>query len=165
MKQICKRCRLSGISSRFLGLLFLAPGYSMPVQADQTQILQEQLREQDRILQPQQQREQAIERQRQLKDQEPGGIEMQTAPAPLATLPDWPCFEMRHILLNGAEALSANTRSRLKAPYLGRCIGMASIQELVRDITNYYIDKGYVTSRAYVPEQDIRGGELIIEIL
>ena len=128
MKQICKRCWLSGLSNRFFGLLFLAPGYSMPVQADQTQILQEQLRQQDRILQPQQQQEQAIERQRQLKAREPGGIEMQTAPA-TTTLSDRPCFEMRHILLNGAEALSANTKSRLKAPYLDRCIGMASMQE------------------------------------
>ena len=136
MKQVCKHCRLSGLSSRFFGLSFLAPGYSMPVQADQTQILQEQLRQQDRILQPRQQQDQAIERQRQLKAREPGGIEMQTAPVPSATLFDRPCFEMRHILLNGAEALSANTKSRLKVPYLGRCIGMASIQELVRDTTN-----------------------------
>ena len=165
MPRICKRCRLTGLSIRFFGLLFLAPGYSMAVQSDQTQILQEQLRQQDRILQPQQQQEQAIERQRQLKAREPGGIEMQTAPATPATPPVRPCFEMRRIVLNGAEALSANAKSRLKAPYLDRCIGMASIQELVRDITNYYIDKGYVTSRAYVPEQDIRAGELIIEIL
>ena len=68
MPRICKRCRLPGLSIRFFGLLFLAPGYSMAVQSDQTQILQQQPRQQDRILQPQQQQEQAIERQRQLKE-------------------------------------------------------------------------------------------------
>lgn len=164
MEQLCQNCRRPGLSSRFFGLFFVALGCSMPVQSDQAQLLQEQLRRQDRILQPQQQQERAIERQRQLKEQAPGGIDLRTAPA-TTTPPDRPCFEMRRIVLNGAEALSSTTKSRLKAPYLGRCIGMASIQELVRDITNYYIDKGYVTSRAYVPEQDIRGGELIIEIL
>lgn len=90
MPRICKRCRLTGLSIRFFGLLFLAPGYSMPVQSDRAQLQQEQLRRQDRILQPQQQQEQAIERQRRLKEQEPGGIDLQTAPA-TTTLPDRLC--------------------------------------------------------------------------
>ena len=165
MQQIRKRCRPVGLSIWFFPLFFLAPSHSMSTQSGQTQILQEQLRQQDRILQPQQQQEQAIEQQRQLKEQEPGGIDIQPAPEEASALSDQPCFEMQRIQLNGAQALSAKTEARLKAPYLNRCIGMISIQELIRDITNYYIDKGFVTSRAYVPEQDIRNGELVIEVL
>lgn len=106
MEQLCQNCGRPGLSSRFFDLFFVAPGYSMPVQSDQAQLQQEQLRRQDRILQPQQQQERAIERQRQLKEQEPGGIDLKTAPAPATTtLPDRPCFEMRRIVLNGAEAL------------------------------------------------------------
>ena len=44
----------------------------------------------------------------------------------------------------------------MTAPYGNRCVGLAEINAVLRDVTHLYIDHGYVTSRAYVPQQDIR---------
>ncbi|MDP9811318.1 hemolysin activation/secretion protein [Rhizobium tibeticum] len=49
----------------------------------------------------------------------------------------------------------------LTAPYQDRCIGVADISGLLKALTNLYLDKGFVTSRAYVPPQDIAGTRLL----
>ncbi|MBR1601157.1 MAG: ShlB/FhaC/HecB family hemolysin secretion/activation protein, partial [Alphaproteobacteria bacterium] len=42
---------------------------------------------------------------------------------------------------------------------------MADIKELVADINEMYLDKGYVTARAYLPEQTIENGILKIAVM
>lgn len=41
---------------------------------------------------------------------------------------------------------------------------MADINRLVRDTTNAYLQRGYVTSQAWLQEQDISTGELLINV-
>ncbi|HGJ5865748.1 ShlB/FhaC/HecB family hemolysin secretion/activation protein [Arsenophonus nasoniae] len=76
-----------------------------------------------------------------------------------------PCFTLRPIQFENARSLSPSTQSALKAAYLYRCLTLIDIQQLVRDITNTYIEKGYVTSQAYLPAQDIRQGTLRIAVM
>ncbi|MGO6749842.1 ShlB/FhaC/HecB family hemolysin secretion/activation protein [Rhizobium ruizarguesonis] len=66
------------------------------------------------------------------------------------------CFDIMRVEIDGANLLSAQEIGKVAAPYGNRCIGLAEINAVLRDVTHLYIDHGYVTSRAYVPQQDIR---------
>lgn len=45
------------------------------------------------------------------------------------------------------------------------CLSLQDIFGLVRETTNLYVSAGYVTSRAYLPEQDLSSGQLRIEVV
>ncbi|NEI54726.1 ShlB/FhaC/HecB family hemolysin secretion/activation protein [Rhizobium leguminosarum] len=66
------------------------------------------------------------------------------------------CFDITRIEIEGANLLSPSELGKVTAPYGNRCVGLAEINAVLRDVTHLYIDHGYVTSRAYVPQQDIR---------
>jgi hemolysin activation/secretion protein len=66
------------------------------------------------------------------------------------------CFDITRVEIDGAKLLSAQEIGKVTAPYGNRCVGLAEINAVLRDVTHLYIDHGYVTSRAYVPQQDIR---------
>ncbi len=66
-----------------------------------------------------------------------------------------PCFSIDRIDVEGVKQFSAAVINRLTIPYQHKCVGMGEINTLLRDLTYAYLDKGFVTSRAYVPEQDI----------
>ncbi|MDR1124883.1 MAG: hypothetical protein LBM64_02310 [Deltaproteobacteria bacterium] len=79
--------------------------------------------------------------------------------------PDAACIEVSHIDLAGVTVIPASEIERLIPLYAGRCLTLADINNLLRDITNLYIDKGYVTTRAFVaPEQDLTGGIKVMVI-
>ncbi|MBY3095463.1 ShlB/FhaC/HecB family hemolysin secretion/activation protein [Rhizobium laguerreae] len=86
----------------------------------------------------------------------PGG----SADGEKGTLPAGPgndaCFDIMRVEIDGATLLSAQEIGKVTAPYGNRCVGLAEINAVLRDVTHLYIDHGYVTSRAYVPQQDIR---------
>lgn len=65
------------------------------------------------------------------------------------------CFDITRVEIDGANLLSAQEIGKVTAPYGNRCVGLAEINAVLRDVTHLYIDHGYVTSRAYVPQQDI----------
>ncbi|MBX5050752.1 ShlB/FhaC/HecB family hemolysin secretion/activation protein [Rhizobium lentis] len=66
------------------------------------------------------------------------------------------CFDITRVEIDGAKLLSPAELAKVTAPYGNRCVGLAEINAVLRDVTHLYIDRGYVTSRAYVPQQDIR---------
>ncbi|MCK3841265.1 MULTISPECIES: ShlB/FhaC/HecB family hemolysin secretion/activation protein [Pseudomonas] len=84
--------------------------------------------------------------------------------APAAPV-DSRCFPIQTIELQGADHLPAAERERLLKPYTGQCLGVAQLNALLKDITNYYIDKGLVTSRAYLPQQDMSKGHLQVLVV
>ncbi|NNH58699.1 ShlB/FhaC/HecB family hemolysin secretion/activation protein [Rhizobium laguerreae] len=65
------------------------------------------------------------------------------------------CFDINRVEIDGTTLLSAHEIGKVTAPYGNRCVGLAEINAVLRDVTHLYIDHGYVTSRAYVPQQDI----------
>ncbi|MFK0209274.1 ShlB/FhaC/HecB family hemolysin secretion/activation protein [Agrobacterium sp. NPDC090283] len=72
-----------------------------------------------------------------------------------------PCFHVSRVEIEGATRLAANALGKLTQRYDNRCIGVADITALLKAITDLYLDKGLVTSRAYVPPQDIAGTGLL----
>ncbi|MCI0998360.1 POTRA domain-containing protein, partial [Pseudomonas corrugata] len=82
-----------------------------------------------------------------------------TAPA------DTRCFPIQTIELKGADSLSASERERLLKPYIGQCLGVPQLNELLKVITDHYIERGLVTSRAYLPQQDLSSGHLQVLVV
>ena len=78
---------------------------------------------------------------------------------------DTRCFPIKDIELKGADSLSAADRTRLLKPYVGQCLGVAQLNQLLKVITDYYIDLGRVTSRAYLPQQDLSSGHLQVLVV
>ncbi len=89
----------------------------------------------------------------------------QSLPATPAAPADARCFDIKRIELKGSDSLSAAERQRLIAPYQGRCLGVTQLNELLKAVTNHYLDKGLVTTRAYLPQQDLSGGDLQILVI
>jgi hemolysin activation/secretion protein len=84
--------------------------------------------------------------------------------APAAPI-DTRCFPIKDIELKGADSLSADERDQLLKPYVGQCLGVTQLNELLKVITDHYIEKGLVTSRAYLPQQDLSGGHLRVLVV
>ncbi|MFS8116156.1 ShlB/FhaC/HecB family hemolysin secretion/activation protein [Rhizobium jaguaris] len=66
-----------------------------------------------------------------------------------------PCFPITNVEVEGGKRLAADDIDRVTASYRNRCVGAGDINTLLRDLTQLYLDKGFVTSRLYVPAQDI----------
>lgn len=86
-------------------------------------------------------------------------------PSATVTPDDSRCFLIKTIGIKGADALSAAERERLLKPYVGQCLGVAQLNALLKAITDHYIEKGQVTSRAYLPQQDLSSGHLQVLVV
>ncbi|MGY2282988.1 ShlB/FhaC/HecB family hemolysin secretion/activation protein [Pseudomonas gingeri] len=87
------------------------------------------------------------------------------APVAPTTPVDTRCFPIKTIELKGADSLSEAERERLLKPYIGQCLGVPQLNELLKVITDHYIEKGLVTSRAYLPQQDLSSGNLKVLVV
>ncbi|WP_041573740.1 ShlB/FhaC/HecB family hemolysin secretion/activation protein [Xenorhabdus nematophila] len=74
------------------------------------------------------------------------------------------CHTVHKIHLEGAENLSAPVQQALSKPYLSHCLTAGKINELIRKVSNTYIEKGYVTSHAGLKEQNLSKGILTITV-
>jgi hemolysin activation/secretion protein len=75
------------------------------------------------------------------------------------------CIQVQGIRLEGASLLSEGERRALLAPYLQRCLGAIPLRNLLKALNNAYLDKGYITSRAYLKAQDVRDGQLVVHVI
>ncbi|WP_413817919.1 ShlB/FhaC/HecB family hemolysin secretion/activation protein [Pseudomonas viridiflava] len=89
----------------------------------------------------------------------------QTEPAAPVAPADTRCFTIDRIELKGADSLSAAERDDLIKPYIGQCLGVPQLNELLKVITDHYIEKGLVTTRAYLPQQDLSKGDLQVLVI
>src|SRR5690606_23498472 len=84
---------------------------------------------------------------------------------PTAPVADEQCFQIARIQLQGAELFAEAEQRALLEPFEGQCLGASRLNELLKAITQRYIDRGYVTSRAYLPQQDLADGELDVLVV
>ena len=119
--------------------------------ADRNSIEQQQ---QQLLLQNQQQRE-SLERAVPLRSSQPE--------QPVSS--SGPCFTVNRIVLDGATLMDARRQQKLLSPWLNQCLDIARINQLTNQVSDWYISRGYITSRAFLTEQDLRSGELHLAIL
>lgn len=79
--------------------------------------------------------------------------------------PQGPCFAISRIELTGANLLSPLVKERLVAPWLNHCLDIAGLNTLTNAVSDWYISRGYITSRAFLTEQDLSGGVLHLAVL
>ncbi len=76
-----------------------------------------------------------------------------------------PCFTITRIVLDGATLMNARQQHKLLASWQGQCLDMGRINQLTATVSDWYISRGYITSRAFLTEQDLRSGELHLAVL
>lgn len=77
-----------------------------------------------------------------------------------------PCFSIQHVELDDIDAFPTWLRLKTIARNAqGRCLGSEGINLLVSQLQNRLIDRGYITSRVVVPEQDITSGTLRLRLI
>jgi len=159
-----KSCRLDHLNVIFrtfilpLGLFGLnhawaaSPVDLAALQRQNDVILQQQ---QDQIRQDQENARRAIV---------PNGASLKT---PNAGKPEpvGPCRDIQEIIINGADHLSKSTLKQIVQAYQGRCLAANDIEALLTQITGAYFRRGYITSRAYLPAQDLKTGKLTITVV
>lgn len=112
------------------------------------------------------QREQLEQRQRlrtlQRSDQPTPGAANADVPAPADSGPCWPVHGVR---LTGNQQLSAAELADTLRPLITPCISAARINQMLKAITQHYVQAGYVASRPYLASRPAAGGTLDIVII
>jgi hemolysin activation/secretion protein len=93
----------------------------------------------------------------------PVSTAVSAVPDPFAPPQGGPCFEILDIALSGFQAFGAEPEGY--RDLVGRCATAAEIAEALNRINAHYQRLGYITTRAYVPEQDLADGTLDITIV
>lgn len=112
--------------------------------------------------------EEALRRQQQeqMQRQSPD-IFLQPAPESDAseTITNKTCFAITVINVQGVSAFSPQDIAAITDPYLHKCLGLAEINQIIKAISNLYIAKGLITSRAFLQPQNLADGTLDILVV
>lgn len=104
-----------------------------------------------------------LEQERSTRERAPSGVDLNTIkPAQATVTKGGICHDIKTINYLGADVLDAEDRSVLSAPYANKCMQAVDIQNLMGEVTKQYIDRGFTTTRAYLPAQDLSQGVLQI---
>ncbi|MGC2412827.1 MAG: ShlB/FhaC/HecB family hemolysin secretion/activation protein [Stellaceae bacterium] len=87
------------------------------------------------------------------------------APAPAAPqgspLSSAPIFVLRKIALEGNTALDEPSIGAAAAPYIGKPVSIADLEELRRQLTLLYINRGYINSGVTIPDQNVENSVVV----
>lgn len=76
-----------------------------------------------------------------------------------------PAFLIQRITVKGDPILSETTREILLAPFVGLKLGPRRLDLLLRRFTAAYMERGYITTRAYIEPQNLASGALEVTII
>lgn len=76
-----------------------------------------------------------------------------------------PCFLIKEINIQGNKTLLKEQLAPIIEPYTNHCLGKRAINSILQKINQDYINRGYITSRALLPKQDLSKGLLDIVII
>jgi hemolysin activation/secretion protein len=96
----------------------------------------------------------------------PGGAEVAVPATPVDAVADGKaCHDIRQVVIRNAPNLPSSVQDGIAAAYNGRCLGAQQMEEILAEITKSYIDRGYVTTRAYLPTQNLASGRLEVLVI
>ena len=98
---------------------------------------------------------------------QPPAIEV-PAPRPPSALDQaakGPKIMVKDIRLVGNTAFTSQRLSEITTPYTNRELTAEDLESLRLALTSYYVNHGYLTSGAVVPEQDVADGTLTMQII
>ncbi len=98
-----------------------------------------------------------------LRRQAPSGVHVQ-APELGDTPEGEECVDIKTISVEGVTLFKPDLIDDMLQTSTARCIGLTELNNILKLLTHLYIEEGYVTSRAYIPEQDLTDGSLEIVV-
>ncbi|QGY33108.1 ShlB/FhaC/HecB family hemolysin secretion/activation protein [Pantoea cypripedii] len=110
------------------------------------------------------QQQQRLQQDQQQRDALSHTVAPQSPPA-AASGQSGPCFPIQHVEIRNATLISESQQQTLTAPYINQCLDLTKINSLVHAISDWYMQRGFITSRAFLTEQDLSQGGLIIPVL
>jgi len=72
------------------------------------------------------------------------------------------CHDITEIIVVGITALKKYKIEKIISPHKNTCMGVNKISRLMGLLTNEYIRSGYITSRVYLPPQNLSSGTLTL---
>ena len=69
------------------------------------------------------------------------------------------------IEVSPSEILTRDEINEIIGKYVGRNVFMSDIQDAINALNNIYAERGFVTARAYLPEQTVSNGNIKIELI
>jgi hemolysin activation/secretion protein len=76
-----------------------------------------------------------------------------------------PCFAISNIVVNGAAHRRLRWVPKTLAGYRGRCLGAKGLDHLLSGLQASFLDRGLITTRAGLPEQDMKVGTLVVDVI
>lgn len=77
---------------------------------------------------------------------------------------DGNCPELKRITIKGSKLIDEWEMEVFEAPFLGYCITPELTSQVLTAATNFYLARGFITSRAYLPNQNLKQGVLEVVI-
>jgi hemolysin activation/secretion protein len=93
------------------------------------------------------------------------GLRMPTLSRPQARANSRPLFDLRSVRLTGAHAIPLDQIKRAYQPYLGKKVSEADLSAIAAAIGDVYREAGFHLSRAIIPPQDIRDGQVRVQVI
>lgn len=75
------------------------------------------------------------------------------------------CVPISSINVEGITLISDAQVNETLTRYARDCLGPQGVDQLLQALTDLYLESGYITSRAYIPEQDISSGTLTLVVV
>ena len=118
----------------------------------------------DRIIQQEQQRLEE-ERRRIESEQRERTRRHMSEPQISEVVEDETCFDIHTIKFEGLSLFDGSDFENITADYINQCVGVSQLNQLLQLISREYFNAGYITSRAYLPQQNLQSGNLIVQII
>lgn len=96
----------------------------------------------------------------------PGGAEVVVPATPVGAIADGKvCHDIDQVVILNAPNLPTSIQDGIAAAYGGRCLGAQQMEQILAEVTKSYIDRGYVTTRAYLPTQNLASRSLQVLVI
>lgn len=74
-------------------------------------------------------------------------------------------FVLKEIKITGVTFFKSEDLCSIYQPYINKEITLKDLESIAKDIESRYAKKGYLTTNAYIPEQDIKDGKVEIRVV
>jgi hemolysin activation/secretion protein len=92
---------------------------------------------------------------------EAGGKDMESLDLPA----EKPCFVIKSLIVEGDGSDDFSWAQPYLNNYSGKCVGKEGINLIVKRLTGQFVERGYITTRVGVPEQDLATGTLKLKLI
>lgn len=83
----------------------------------------------------------------------------------LSAAPGGATFVLNQLKFSGNTLFGVEQLQQQVAKYIGQPVDFAGLEQMANAISQFYRDAGYPFARAYLPEQDVQGGVVELEVL